>query len=986
MTDSIAVLAPAQFVPDANGNPVSGAKLKFFLAGGDTPLTVYSDSSLATALGTEVACNSSGIPVTAGNAQTLVYTGTDAYKLRITDASDVTVWEVDNIKGAPNLSAISGGGSGTWSTSVTSNTTDFTLSTSDDAGELKNCDPSGGNFTATLPSAVTAGDGFRVGFRHAGTANQVLIATVSGQSIELPGGSTTNGFALTGLGHTAWLVSDGAGWTVDLETKPLGDGVIVIADRLTAPPSSPTPGARYLLNGTPTGDWASFSEHDIVEADGQGGWIDYTPGTDAGWLAYIQDENLLAQFRDSAWVDLDNITAPTTSDLKHAVYRHTDASGTNGGTSTAGSWVARELNTEDFDTIGITTSGSPVDTLTLPVGTYWVWGSQYHANGGGTQVRFTNSGATNLVAGENSQASNNSVHLAGLLEVTTEETYQFQYHRATASNSGDLGAAKSNGTETYAILKILDLSSVQGPTGSQGPQGNAGADGADAGFSFTWNTDTGATDPTTGQVKGNNASLASITALYISETDGDSTDLSSEVATWVSGTKVKIQGSAGMVLFQTNAAPTDNGSWVTLSGSVLASRGSLSGTVAVLPSLKGTDGTNGTNGTNGSDGADGTDPGVRWQFDGASQTMAEPSTGFFRLNNATVASATAAAFDAATAESGNPDGSDILAALSSITNATTIGRLRMIKSGEPETFAEFDITSVTDNTAWLQLALTHRSSNGTITTNDYFSVQIGPAGNDGADGAGSGDVTAASAFGTDNRLIRSDGTGKGVQASGITIDDSDNITGVGTVDGRDLATDGTKLDGIEGSADVTDATNVAAAGAIMDGDFSSNGLMKRDGAGSYSTAASGTDYAPATSGSAILKGDGSGGFADAVAGTDYEAANADILKADEYDTLTQGYDTTADDDGTQSSGTYTPTADGGNIKSIINGGAFTLDPPTNEGTIIVEMTNNGSAGTVTTSGFTVVKGDSLTTTNGDDFHLVIVKSENFSSLTVIALQ
>jgi len=43
----------------------------------------------------------------------------------------------------------------------------------------------------------------------------------------------------------------------------------------------------------------------------------------------------------------------------------------------------------------------------------------------------------------------------------------------------------------------------------------------------------------------------------------------------------------------------------------------------------------------------------------------------------------------------------------------------------------------------------------------------------------------------------------------------------------------TKLDGIETSADVTDATNVASAGAVMDGDFTSNGFMKRTGAGSY---------------------------------------------------------------------------------------------------------------------------------------------------------
>ena len=44
----------------------------------------------------------------------------------------------------------------------------------------------------------------------------------------------------------------------------------------------------------------------------------------------------------------------------------------------------------------------------------------------------------------------------------------------------------------------------------------------------------------------------------------------------------------------------------------------------------------------------------------------------------------------------------------------------------------------------------------------------------------------------------------------------------------------TKLDGIDTSADVTDATTVANAGAVMDGDFSSNGFMKRTGAGAYS--------------------------------------------------------------------------------------------------------------------------------------------------------
>ena len=47
------------------------------------------------------------------------------------------------------------------------------------------------------------------------------------------------------------------------------------------------------------------------------------------------------------------------------------------------------------------------------------------------------------------------------------------------------------------------------------------------------------------------------------------------------------------------------------------------------------------------------------------------------------------------------------------------------------------------------------------------------------------------------------------------------ITTTSTFDGRDVAADGTKLDGIEAGADVTDTTNVTAAGALMDSELTS---------------------------------------------------------------------------------------------------------------------------------------------------------------------
>lgn len=53
-----------------------------------------------------------------------------------------------------------------------------------------------------------------------------------------------------------------------------------------------------------------------------------------------------------------------------------------------------------------------------------------------------------------------------------------------------------------------------------------------------------------------------------------------------------------------------------------------------------------------------------------------------------------------------------------------------------------------------------------------------------------------------------------------------NITVTGTVDGRDVAADGTKLDTVETNADVTDTTNVTAAGALMDSELTSIASVK----------------------------------------------------------------------------------------------------------------------------------------------------------------
>jgi len=94
----------------------------------------------------------------------------------------------------------------------------------------------------------------------------------------------------------------------------------------------------------------------------------------------------------------------------------------------------------------------------------------------------------------------------------------------------------------------------------------------------------------------------------------------------------------------------------------------------------------------------------------------------------------------------------------------------------------------------------------------------------------------------------------------------DNIEVDGTVDGRDIATDGTKLDTIETNADVTDTDNVTAAGALMDSEVTNLAQVKGFDSSDYATAAQGTkaDAALPTTGGTMT---GNISFGDSTLGT-----------------------------------------------------------------------------------------------------------------------
>ena len=116
-----------------------------------------------------------------------------------------------------------------------------------------------------------------------------------------------------------------------------------------------------------------------------------------------------------------------------------------------------------------------------------------------------------------------------------------------------------------------------------------------------------------------------------------------------------------------------------------------------------------------------------------------------------------------------------------------------------------------------------------------------------------------------------------------------------------------------------------------------------------------------------------------------EPSNANIIKTDQAATLTVGYSQTPVDKGVVSSGTMTAVIAEGAMQTYTNGGAHSLGVPADSGSVMIEVTNDASAGAIDTTAFAKITGDPLTTTDGDKFHCVINKVTT-STLHIQALQ
>ena len=88
---------PKQQFFDANGNPLVGGKLYSYSAGTTSPVVTYVDSAGVTTNTNPIILDSRG--------EANVWLGTGTYKFKLVSATDVEIWTVDNIPGAPASNA-----------------------------------------------------------------------------------------------------------------------------------------------------------------------------------------------------------------------------------------------------------------------------------------------------------------------------------------------------------------------------------------------------------------------------------------------------------------------------------------------------------------------------------------------------------------------------------------------------------------------------------------------------------------------------------------------------------------------------------------------------------------------------------------------------------------------------------------------------------------------------------------------------------------
>lgn len=667
MADSVLFYLSGDRVIDANGVAVSGATLHFFQAGTSNALTVYQDKDLLTP-------HSASIATTSGGQVPEIWLGTGNYKVDIRDSGGTSIagYPRDNRKGALDTSGFSTTYAFREEPAISVTATSYTLLAAN-LGKVHDCNPSGGDIAFTLLDAVTAGDGAVAIIRHVGNSGNVAISAPSSQISPI---------TLTRIGQSVTVTSNGATWRISAEAAGLfinRTPIINLVDRQTAPPSSPAAGSRYLINGTPTGAWASFAANDIVEYHAVAGWQRYTPAK--GWMGYLEDDKFLVSFDGTVWVDWSNIAAPSTSDLTLAAFEDQKATNTSGGTPTVDQWLTRTVNTQVVNTItGMSLSSN---RITIPVGRFsWTSSSSFFASGN-TRTRVFQVKASGTCT-----ISNGS---PGVVTLTSHGLAADDEVRFTTSGALPTGltAGVSYFVKTVLTADTFTVAATAGGSVINTSSAGSGTHTVVGGIALACsnNTYVGFTAPTQ---QGQSIISADIVVT--------GSPISVELQYRVSQTSADGLGQAHNI----------TGFVERYSQITILNRASIQGPQGVA-------------GTAGATGAEGASAGVRYTFD-STTTDAFPGSGELRFNNATHASTTQV-YIADT----NADAVSVGTWLDRIRDdnlSTLLAILKIEKIGDPSIYRMFNVTATETSGSYRKWTVAYLFGNGTIANADEVDVSF----------------------------------------------------------------------------------------------------------------------------------------------------------------------------------------------------------------------------------------------------------------------
>lgn len=433
-------------------------------------------------------------------------------------------------------------------------------------------------------------------------------------------------------------------------------------------------------------------------------------------VMYVADQ-------DEFWAIAGIVTATVQSAA--VVLALTQSNNTAGGTATSGSDQTYPLNTalqNDLSGEGAAVSGGDI---TLPAGTYDFYAAVPFHQTGNSRIRLYNQTDGALIAGQSCASvratTSNEIKSAvcyGRFTIASTKTLRLRYRVASTRATDGLGTASNfSETETYGV--IMFTRPAEG--------GSNGVDGADgvAGLQYLYSTTTADADPGNGIFRMNNATLSSVTQLYLDDLENrGGGDVSALIAAWpgLSDSTVKgylwitgVDDPTDWAQFELTGI-TDATGYTKIDVTYVAHSGTFANgqKYGILFVPKGEKGDIGLTGATG--------PNLGMDYQWSTGTSGDPGAGYIRGDNATVASITSLGIADVDRNASNQES---IIQFSDNSSSTIKAIIRIVAVADRSKWVEFALDSVwSDQTGYWTADVTYIGAGSALANDDIVSVLI----------------------------------------------------------------------------------------------------------------------------------------------------------------------------------------------------------------------------------------------------------------------